>query len=295
VRRALLYTCLLLSSLGALATVGMVIVLLPKEKAQQRAQELVREAQQLGAQGQRKASLVKVQEALRVAPDNPSAHRELGLHLMARGKVTEGLAELRRVAEAAPYDPGAAWELAFGYIAAQQPAEAEKWFVEVTKMERNNGAAYAMIANCRAQHGDLQGALRWAERGVQVSPRLPITQFTLGLTRWYTQDLEGARQSLEETLRLRPTDAKAMLALAAVTGKMHRSDLAAGYLERALRLVPDDPVTWVALGAARLNLHQPREAEQAFARAVALAPDNKMARAGLEKARQGPRQSAPRP
>jgi len=285
-RRALLSTCLLLASLGALATAATVIALLPQEKAEQRAQALVREAQQLGARGQRKASLAKVQEALKLAPDNPSAHREMGLHLMARGKVTEGLAELRRVAEAAPYDPGAAWELAFGYIAAQQPAEAEKWFLEVTRMERGNGAAYAMIANCRAQHGDLQGALKWAERGVKASPRTPLTQFTLGLTRWYTQDLEGARQSLEETLRLRPADAKALLALAAVTGKMHRSDLAAGYLERALRLVPDDPVTWVALGAARLNLHQPREAEQAFSRALALAPDNKMARAGLEKARQ---------
>ena len=285
-RRALLSTCLLLASLGAMTTAARVIALLPKEKAEQRAQALVREAQQLGARGQRKASLAKVQEALKLAPDNPSAHREMGLHLMARGKVTEGLAELRRVAEAAPYDPGAAWELAFGYIAAQQPAEAEKWFLEVTRMERGNGAAYAMIANCRAQHGDLQGALKWAERGVKASPRTPLTQFTLGLTRWYTQDLEGARQSLEETLRLRPADAKALLALAAITGKMHRSDLAAGYLERALRLVPDDPVTWVALGAAHLNLHQPREAEQAFARAVALAPDNKMARAGLEKARQ---------
>jgi len=285
-RRALLSTCLLLASLGAMTTAARVIALLPKEKAEQRAQALVREAQQLGARGQRKASLAKVQEALKLAPDNPSAHREMGLHLMARGKVTEGLAELRRVAEAAPYDPGAAWELAFGYIAAQQPAEAEKWFLEVTRMERGNGAAYAMIANCRAQHGDLQGALKWAERGVKASPRTPLTQFTLGLTRWYTQDLEGARQSLEETLRLRPADAKAMLALAAITGKMHRSDLAAGYLERALRLVPDDPVTWVALGAARLNLHQPREAEQAFSRALALAPDNKMARAGLEKARQ---------
>ena len=285
-RRALLSTCLLLASLGAMTTAARVIALLPKEKAEQRAQALVREAQQLGARGQRKASLAKVQEALKLAPDNPSAHREMGLHLMARGKVTEGLAELRRVAEAAPYDPGAAWELAFGYIAAQQPAEAEKWFLEVTRMERGNGAAYAMIANCRAQHGDLQGALKWAERGVKASPRTPLTQFTLGLTRWYTQDLEGARQSLEETLRLRPADAKALLALAAITGKMHRSDLAAGYLERALRLVPDDPVTWVALGAARLNLHQPREAEQAFSRALALAPDNKMARAGLEKARQ---------
>ena len=285
-RRALLSTCLLLASLGAMTTAARVIALLPKEKAEQRAQALVREAQQLGARGQRKASLAKVQEALKLAPDNPSAHREMGLHLMARGKVTEGLAELRRVAEAAPYDPGAAWELAFGYIAAQQPAEAEKWFLEVTRMERGNGAAYAMIANCRAQHGDLQGALKWAERGVKASPRTPLTQFTLGLTRWYTQDLEGARQSLEETLRLRPADAKAMLALAAITGKLHRSDLAAGYLERALRLVPDDPVTWVALGAARLNLHQFRGAEQAFARAVALAPDNKMARAGLEKARQ---------
>ena len=285
-RRALLSTCLLLASLGAMTTAARVIALLPKEKAEQRAQALVREAQQLGARGQRKASLAKVQEALKLAPDNPSAHREMGLHLMARGKVTEGLAELRRVAEAAPYDPGAAWELAFGYIAAQQPAEAEKWFLEVTRMERGNGAAYAMIANCRAQHGDLQGALKWAERGVKASPRTPLTQFTLGLTRWYTQDLEGARQSLEETLRLRPADAKALLALAAITGKMHRSDLAAGYLERALRLVPDDPVTWVALGAARLNLHQFRGAEQAFARALALAPDNKMARAGLDKARQ---------
>ncbi len=285
-RRTLLYACLLLASVGALATAGLVIALLPKEKAEQRAQELVREAQTLGGQGQKHASLEKVQEALQVAPDNPSAHREMGLHLMARGKVTEGLAELRRVAEAAPYDPGAAWELAFGYIAAQQPAEAEKWFLEVTKTERNNGAAYAMIANCRAQHGDLQGALQWAERGVKASPRIPITQFTLGLTRWYTQDLEGAKQSLEEALRLRPTDAKAMLALAAITGKMHRSDLAADYLERAIRLVPDDPVTWVALGAARLNLHQPREAEQAFTRALTLAPDNRMARAGLKKARQ---------
>lgn len=284
-KRVLLHLCLLLAALGALTLVVLILVQIPSWRATGRSDRLIKQAQALAGKGDRAEARTKIEEALQLAPDNPTARRELGLYYLAEHKVLEGLTELRAVAQARPYDPGAAWEFAFALIAAKQPQEAEHWFQRVTRMERGNGAAYAMLATCQLQRGAAQQALRTAELAAKISPRISMTHATLGLVRWRAGELDSARAAFDEVLRLRPSDIKVMLSLAAITGQMRRFDLALGYLQRAVAILPDDPNLWIALGTALYETKQHAEAAQAFSCALTLDPTNAMAREGLTRSR----------
>jgi tetratricopeptide (TPR) repeat protein len=282
-RRFLLVTGLVLAGLGSLAALGVALSLLPRARADRAARVVLRESEARAGKGDRRGAREKLDEALRLSPEFPDAHRSLGMVLLAEGKVEEGAEELRRSAEAQPFEPGIAWETAFAFSAAQRPADAVTWFRRVADLERNNGAARAMLAEAYLQLGKPEEAERWAEAGVKVSPRLPLTHFTLGFVRWQAGHLETARAAFEGALQLRPGDARTLLALAAVAGQMDRMDLAEGYLQRALRVRPGDAVAWTALATTQAQLGKRQEARAGFLQALRLDPGNAAAKAGLAR------------
>lgn len=99
-------------------------------------------------------------------------------------------------------------------------------------------------------------------------------------------DLDGAREALEEALRLDPYDPEAlsnMARLASITrpGTPELTREAKRALERYLVIRPKDALGWLRLGSASERLGEPGEAESAYRRAVALAPESDVPRRAL--------------
>jgi len=282
-RRPLLML-LQVATTAALAATAYPLALTSSRADEARAVKLVDESRALSAKGQTAAAEAKLDDALRLAPDNLKAHRDKGVALLAAGRSDEGAAELRYAAEGDPDGLGAAWEYAFALSATSQFEKAATWFKHVTVLEPNNGAAYAMLATSELQLGHKEAALPYAEKGAHCSPRVPLTQFTLGIVRWQMGDREGGRTALEEAFRLQPSDPKKLLALLTLSRELNRPDLAEGYLQRALATAPNNATFWLALGQAQLAQKKLPAAAEAFRHALQLDPTNAAAQEGLKAA-----------
>ncbi len=80
-----------------------------------------------------------------------------------QGQLVEARNELQRVA----------YDLYVGASEVQQPARQEallRQFVQVFPQSDYLSSAYFVLAVAAQQQGDLQGAIRWGERGLQVDP-----------------------------------------------------------------------------------------------------------------------------
>ena len=280
-RRRLLYLCLLLSALGAFAAVAVVLALSSGCEDFLRSEELVTEAQQLGAAGRRQEAFAAVQTAVAIAPDNPRAHRELAMHFIARGKTDEALEELQAASKAAPRDAGLASEVALTMDALGDKKGALRWFRRAADIDPKDGLILGLLAGSLLNAGETEEALAVGDRAVKLAPRMQPAQFNLGLARWRSGDRSGALEAFREAIRLRPSDVSAMLCAAGVSGELERWEEALRYTRRAVEIAPDNPNAWVGLGGALVRTGDRRGAREAFSRAFQLDSGNAAARKAL--------------
>lgn len=144
---------------------------------------------------------------------------------------------------------------------------------------------YVGLVESFIQEGDLDSALRFAERAVDVAPDDPSTQFYLGRVLLLHRDGRSSEAigPLRRALASDPDwiDCLHNLGIALTdTGQMAE---AIGYLERARDLRPHSPGIRIALGTAYLKVDRPASARGEFQ--LALKDRNgPMAHLGLAKA-----------
>ncbi len=216
-------------------------------------------------------SRAKVEEAYALCPENPKVHRERGLQLLSAKQTAQGAEELRQAAQAQPADAGAAWEAAFALSAVGETEESLLWFDRVVHLQPTNGVAYAMIATGHLQRNRVPQALAAAQTGVRLSPRVPLTWFTLGLVYWESKQYEQATDALTKASALQPSDVRTLIALGAVSADAGKLDQAVGYLRRAVAVGPNRAEAWTALARAYRLCGRPEEAARAFSRAQGVA------------------------
>ncbi|MFN3597924.1 MAG: tetratricopeptide repeat protein, partial [Rubricoccaceae bacterium] len=107
----------------------------------------------------------------------------------------------------------------------------------------------------------------------------------LGLVRLQLGRLGGAREALEEALRLDPRLLPARVNLGTALLASGDAAAAARALEAALRLDPAHVPALGNLGVAQMRLGQTARAQRTFERLLALAPGDARARAYLEQLR----------
>ena len=249
--RGLLLTCIALATIAA----GTAFVAAGRQWRDYRtlveSDKLVAEAQELSGEGRPDRAREKVEEALTVAPRNPRAHRERAMHLIARGRLQEAARELSIAAKSLPQDAGAAREAAALYAVLGEHREAVEWLRRAVKAYRYDALAYTMLAENLLATEEVEEALNAAEKAVEIAPKIPEAQRTLGLARWRSGDAAGAVSALEESLRLRRDDLGALVSLGSVLLELDRTKEAAGYLERAAAVAPDNQAVRKLVEATR--------------------------------------------
>jgi tetratricopeptide (TPR) repeat protein len=176
---------------------------------------------------------------LEAAPDNPQAHRLMGVALAQSGHIEEAEQHLRSAVEAAPGD-ATGWDN-LGLVLRNQG--------------RGDEAAEAF------------------ERALKLNPRLVSAQFNLGQLHQMRGEPERAaecyRASLEAAADFAPAHGALGTALMALGEKVD----ARQHLERAIALAPEDPLSRYNLGVLEGAESDREAALVAYEAALALRPD----------------------
>jgi tetratricopeptide (TPR) repeat protein len=149
---------------------------------------------------------------------------------------------------------------------------------------RRNAAADEASVNAvlaALDKGDLEGAASLANAALRSGLEHPTPLCVVSMAHESSGRLEEAIPYLRRALKLLPTDAAMMVALARCLLGVGRPAEALTVLETALRLEPSYADAHAHNGQALERLGRMVEAEQSYARALELQPDNFAARAGL--------------
>jgi tetratricopeptide (TPR) repeat protein len=93
-----------------------------------------------------------------------------------------------------------------------------------------------------------------AERAVELDPRDPFANFTLGRYHWLDHDLDAGRVHLERAVALNPNYAQGLYSLAFTNAVSGRPAEALGDVDQSLRLSPLDPLLYGMFGTRALSL-----------------------------------------
>ncbi|GAB4375009.1 MAG: hypothetical protein Kow0062_13590 [Acidobacteriota bacterium] len=131
--RALMNLGIVLYGMGR-AGEGLNALLLASRRAENDGWLLIRIADVLDALGRRDLTLSMRRRIVELRPDDPRAHRTLGLALVARREIDAALAALRRAAELAPQDAEVRTTLAQLLLTAGRDEEAARWAREAVAL-----------------------------------------------------------------------------------------------------------------------------------------------------------------
>ena len=209
------------------------------------ASEIFRKAQQLPD------AKVAAQAAVRLHPELPGAHNNLGLVLQDLGDLEAAEAAFRQAVQVTP-----------GY--------ARGWCNLGSLLLRRNHLAQA------------ESALRQA---LQLQPDYPQALNSLGEVLRRAEQSGAALDCFQTALSLKPGYAPALLNLGNTLAGLRRLDEAEACLRRALQTDPEYAAAWHDLGALHEAAGRLPDAIDAYQRACDRQPDSYGALAGLENAR----------
>ena len=191
----------------------------------------------------------RLQEALRLTPDNAVAIYNLALLDLKQGADEQAMTGFERVAALTFQDPSASSaslrakaQTSIGSIFFQQGAwqDAEEAFLEATRARNEDVTAWR----------------------------------NLGLVRIERDNYPGAVQALQTANELAPGDPEIVLELAGALADSARGPEAVQLLTRSLESHPQNAALWVSLGRAQRQLGSPDQATLAFQRAIEVDPGN---------------------
>ncbi len=155
--------------------------------------------------------------------------------------------------------------------------EAEQLFRRLMDQDRNNWQFPLMLGLCRRSQGDLEQAIRWVRKSVELGDGQPATHYYLGRLMTDSGQVGAAREQFGQAIALDPNHVEArtgMGMLSLMAGDFQR---AVSELKTALRANERHREALTALARALLELGEVDEAYQYASRAVKLAPEDPVA------------------
>jgi len=156
---------------------------------------------------------------------------------------------------------------------------------ELAGLPERDGRRKTVEAIVAVVQGDKALALGRGGEAVKALPDSAAAWIALSYAQQASFDLDGARRSLVEAVRIEPRNGLAHARLAEIWLSFGRGPEAVREADEAVRLDPDLSRTQTVLGFAHLAELSTKQAQQAFERAIALDPADPLARLGLGLAR----------
>lgn len=184
---------------------------------------------------------------VRLRPNDPYAHNELGLCLMELRAMPEAVRAFESAVRLAPDSIEILCNLGQAlYMSGLYDKAAEAFRSAIARNEAAAGAHVGLARSLFGQ-GQLQAAIRSAERAIEIDSELASARTLLAHLLIRDGRPDAARASAEEAVRLDPNDAVAHTVLAQAFQSQGRTQEWEASLRRALELDPRQANSYFAL------------------------------------------------
>jgi tetratricopeptide (TPR) repeat protein len=211
----------------------------------------------------------------------PRAHYSLGVALINRGDVDEGIRELRTFIDVEPL----LVEVPAAHVAlARALARRNEWSAAAAEARQAvakapfDADANGVLADTLFHQENVADAVPAYQRYLQLRPDDTAALMNLGILLASSNRLNDAVAAFSRAVQLQPSDGPARRNLATALLDANRVDEAAAAAREAVRLLPQDAVAYDLLGQSLARQGRRVEATAAFQRALALDPANTSAR-----------------
>ncbi len=217
-----------------------------------------------------------LETSLRIEPNNPEAHNNLGVALQRLGRLDEAAQEHR---EALRLFPNYAEALNNLGIVAEQQGRLEEAVAHYTAAitlqprERKRVEAYHNLGSALQKLGRYDEAMAQIEHALRINPNYADARDNLATTLLRAGRADEAIAQYKEAIRLKPGYAEAHNNLGTVLAKAGRLEEAIAEFNETIRLKPDAALTHVNLADALRRLGRRDEAVTALKTAIRLQPD----------------------
>jgi tetratricopeptide (TPR) repeat protein len=247
--------------------------------------------------GNNEAALDELRKAVELDPNDPGAHHELGMALIALKRSREADVEFQEAyrifyeifrgsSDLKGHGPvSAPTHISFGYALMQQQKQelGLAQFAWAVALDQRSDAAYR--AFCDGLHligaKRLEEALDKCKRAVEFAPSRAANHLMLASVLFDRNDLDGARQAAETARQLAPKSSTAHQILGMIYEAEGRADEAAAEFGTAVALAPDVAIYHAAIGSILGKQKKFSDAAAAYRTAAELDPSSATYRNGL--------------
>jgi tetratricopeptide (TPR) repeat protein len=159
--------------------------------------------------GQMREALFHFEEVLRLKPDDPDAHFNLGVARAADGKLVEARTHFERALAARPESADAHYNLGLLLMEQDERPTAAEHLAEAIRLEPTLAAAHRQLGELALRENRPDEARRHAENAVLAQPSDAASYTALARVLVRQNEIEAALPLFEQSLRLKPDQPEA--------------------------------------------------------------------------------------
>jgi predicted O-linked N-acetylglucosamine transferase (SPINDLY family) len=236
--------------------------------------ELLAAASQNYQSGRRDLAIECLDQALRLRPNIPEAHNNLGIVLAQEGRLAEALASFQQAVRLEPGYAEAHNNLGNALREQGSLGEAAGHLQTAVRLRRDYAEAHYNLGIVLLAQGNLAEAAFSLQQAVRVKPDYAEAHFNLGVIFDKQGKPAEVEASLRQAVRLKPDHAEAHLNLGVALAQQEKLEEAAASFRQAVRLSPDSALAHCNLGNALREQGQPEEAIASLREALRLQPES---------------------
>lgn len=235
----------------------------------------------IDAKGDAEGARHEYLEALKLYPDYPQAHINLGVLLKKEGKIDEAIGHYYQALATCPSSPTALNNLGNALLSKGNLDDAIVCYQKALASNPELAQAHANLGRGLFLRGRHREAIAQCLEALRLQPNLAVAYHNLGVALLAVGHTAEGIEGLEQALRLDPTLMSVHRDLATALAKQARWEQAIVHCREFLKLNPEDPETIGNLGAMLAGLGHFDEAIILLQKAVQLQPSDAEARVNL--------------
>ncbi len=243
-------------------------------------EQLFREAVEAQQKGNDRLAIEKYLALLKLAPNVPEVHANLGAAYARTGQIDSAIRHYRAALALEPSNQALQFNLALAYYKQQDFREALRLLEPLSAAAPGDLRLALLVADCFNRTGQEAKTVALLSRLEPAHPDDLALKWLLGAALVRTGKKQDGIVRLDRPAR-QGRSAEACLLAGQTAMEIHEYELGREYAELAVKINPEVPGVWTLAGMARHYLADNGGAVEAFRKALAANPDDFEAHLGM--------------